>query len=45
MEVIDDGCGFEVKAARISGGLSLGNLQERARRINGLLKISTAIDH
>ncbi len=41
MEVIDDGCGFEVEAARLSGGLGLNNLRERARRINGLLKITS----
>jgi len=39
LEVIDDGCGFDVTTAQAAGGLGLNNLYERTRRIGGVLKI------
>ncbi len=39
LEVIDDGCGFDVATAQAAGGLGLNNLYERSRRIGGSLKI------
>lgn len=39
LEVIDDGCGFDVVTAQAAGGLGLNNLHERTRRIGGSLKI------
>jgi signal transduction histidine kinase len=41
LDVLDDGCGFDVAAAHASGGLGLKNQQERARRIKGTLKITS----
>ncbi|MBI5565403.1 MAG: HAMP domain-containing protein, partial [Chloroflexi bacterium] len=35
LDVIDDGCGFDVDVARASGGLGLKNQHERSRRIGG----------
>lgn len=41
LDVIDDGCGFEVDVARANGGLGLKNQDARARRIGGALKITS----
>jgi signal transduction histidine kinase len=39
LEIIDDGCGFDVATAQAVGGLGLNNLHDRTRRIGGQLKI------
>jgi len=41
LDVLDDGCGFDVAAARTNGGLGLKNQHERSRRIAGVLKITS----
>jgi signal transduction histidine kinase len=41
LDVIDDGCGFDVAAARANGGLGLKNQLERVRRFGGVLKITS----
>ena len=40
LEIVDNGCGFDSEKVKI-GGRGLGNIRERAKRINGDLKISS----
>ena len=42
IEIEDDGMGFNVAAARASGGLGLRGMEERAQRIGGILDIVSA---
>jgi len=39
LEIADDGKGYDPGEARASGGMGLGGMEERARRINGKLEI------
>ena len=42
LEVIDNGCGFDLREALNSGGQGLRNMQERVNEIDGDLTIETA---
>ena len=42
LRVADDGIGYDVEAARGSGGMGLGGMEERAQRIGGTLEILSA---
>lgn len=42
LEVQDDGRGFDLTKARLSGGMGLRGMEERAQRINGQLEIKSA---
>jgi signal transduction histidine kinase len=42
LEIADDGMGYDPAVARESGGMGLGGMEERARRINGRLEIVSA---
>ena len=42
MEVSDDGMGFDDKSILEKGGIGLTNMQERAAKLGGMLKISSA---
>jgi len=39
LEISDDGTGYDLAKARISGGMGLRGMEERAQRINGKLEI------
>jgi PAS domain S-box-containing protein len=41
LEICDDGIGFDPDAARRGGGMGLRNIQERARRIGGVLTVDS----
>ncbi len=41
LEIMDDGAGFDMAAAREQGGLGLAGMQERAAEINGRLTIDS----
>lgn len=43
MEVQDDGLGFDLEAARQSGGLGLQSIEERTQRIGGQLTIDSIV--
>lgn len=42
MEVVDDGCGFDLDAVKDKGGQGLMSMQERTEQIGGVLQIRTA---
>jgi len=42
MEIHDDGIGFDLKAARQSGGMGLRSIRERVHRIGGKLEIKSS---
>jgi signal transduction histidine kinase len=42
LEIIDDGQGFDLEAAKHKGGMGLASMQERARQMGGLLTIQSA---
>jgi signal transduction histidine kinase len=42
LKIRDDGVGFEPAKARQSGGVGLRGMEERARRIQGKLEITSA---
>jgi signal transduction histidine kinase len=42
LEISDDGTGYDPAKARESGGMGLGGMEERAKRINGRLEILSA---
>ena len=43
LEIVDDGQGFDIEAANKKGGMGLGNMRERAKKLGGQLTIhSTA---
>jgi PAS domain S-box-containing protein len=42
LEVIDDGQGFDVEAARKKGGMGLSNMVERAKKLGGQLTIHSS---
>ena len=42
LKLMDDGTGFDVPAARLSGGMGLPGIQERVRRIGGTLTIESS---
>ena len=44
LEIVDNGCGFDSDHIKF-GGKGLGNIKERAKRINGRLKISSSPEH
>ena len=39
LEIQDDGCGFSPKVAKSKGGMGMGNMRERAAKVNGKLRI------
>ena len=41
MQIIDNGCGFDLKKVHSSGGMGLTNMRERCRRLNGIFKLDT----
>jgi PAS domain S-box-containing protein len=41
LEIVDNGCGFDPASVK-EGGRGLGNIHERAKRINGKLKITSS---
>jgi len=41
LAVTDDGCGFDIEKARLSGGMGLKNMEERAAKIGGELAIDS----
>lgn len=42
LEISDDGMGYDPVKARESGGMGLGGMEERAKRLNGRLEILSA---
>ncbi len=42
MEIIDDGCGFEIESVK-EGGMGLSNMRERTATINGNLEIYSCL--
>jgi signal transduction histidine kinase len=42
LSVRDDGCGFDLAAARRRGGLGLLSIDERVRLVGGVVELSTA---
>ena len=42
LEIVDDGIGYDLAAARQNGGAGLHGMEERAKRINGKLEIVSA---
>lgn len=42
LEIIDDGCGFDLGEAKSSGGMGLQTMRARATQINGRISIHTA---
>lgn len=43
LEVVDDGIGFDPSCGMDCGGMGLSNMQERARRLGGVLRIDSTI--
>ena len=41
MDICDNGVGFDLSAAKLSNGLGLRNMEERARRMGANLKITS----
>ena len=39
MQIRDDGIGFDTKTTRLSGGLGLRGMEERAQRLNGSTQV------
>jgi PAS domain S-box-containing protein len=44
LEIVDNGCGFDPDNVKF-GGKGLGNIKDRAKRINGKLKIASSPEH
>lgn len=42
LEIRDDGRGFDLEAARLKGGMGLLGMEERARRLGGVLRVESA---
>jgi signal transduction histidine kinase len=42
LEIWDDGTGFDMQAARESGGMGLRGIEERVRKIGGTLAIESS---
>ena len=43
LTIIDSGAGFDVEAAKTSGGLGLVSMQERLKLLNGMLLIESRL--